>query len=151
MEAKKTKEHQGAPHAYSMHTYLVKDIADPTAADGQERTKQEMNRRSRDMRQIFEDDPGPPIKGHADDIGDHPVFFGPEHDRIYKAQPPHEKNGECRQEGTTEDDIEKSEDFVGMRESIEGIRMKKDQEGHHVGVDEQRMKNKGDQVCDPPQ
>src|ERR1700679_101722 len=38
-----------------------------------------------------------------------------------------------------------------MRESIEGIRVKKDQESHHIGIDEQRMKNKRDQVRDPPQ
>src|SRR5277367_5393006 len=76
MEAEKAKEHQGSAHTNGVHTHLVKDIADPTTADRQEGAEQKMNGRSRDMRQIFEDDPAPPIKGHADNIGDHPVFFG---------------------------------------------------------------------------
>ena len=151
IEAEKAKEHQRTSHADGMHTYLVKDIADPTAADGQKRAEQEMNGHSGNMRQVFEDDPAPPIKSHADDIGDHPVLFGPKHDGIYKPEPPHQENGEYRQEGAAKNDIDKSQDLIGMGEPIEGIWMKKDQERHHIGVYEQRMKNIGDQMGDPSQ
>ena len=82
MEAEKAKEHQGAAHGDGVHTYFVKDIADPAAANRQEGAEEEMNGNGGDLRQIFEDDPAPPIKGHAYDIRDHPVFLGAKHDRV---------------------------------------------------------------------
>lgn len=64
-----------------MHADLEKDIADPAAADRQERTQQKMDRRIGDLqlvliRDILEDDPGPPVKSHRHDIGYHPILLG---------------------------------------------------------------------------
>lgn len=150
MEAEEEKEHQGAAHGDGVHAYFVKDIADPAATDGKEGAKEKMNGRGRNFRQVFKNVPGPPVKGHGYDVWDHPVLFGAKHHGIDEAEPPHQENREGRQEGTAEDDIEKSEHFCLMVEGGEGVWMKKDQEGHHIRVDEQRMKNIGDQVCAPP-
>ena len=80
IETEEAKEHQGAAHADSMHTYFVKDIAEPAAADRQEGAEEEMNGNGGDLRQIFKNDPTPPIKGHAYNIGDHPVLCRPKRD-----------------------------------------------------------------------
>ena len=100
------KEHERAAHSYSMHAYLEPDIAKPGAADRQEGPQQEMNGHLRNIRQVLEDIPGPPVKDHSDQVGNDPFFFRTEENGVNEFQPPQQKDGKCRQKDITENDIE---------------------------------------------
>lgn len=138
-EGKKNKEHEGAAYGDAVHADLKIDITDPSAAKGQEGAQKEMYGYSRAVRQVLVYVPGPPIEDHRDDVRNDPLLLRAEMHGLYKTQPPEQEDGKGGEQSITKGDVEKTEDLDPVVEAREGIGMKKDEKGHDIAGDKQRM------------
>jgi hypothetical protein len=140
-EAQHAEEHGGAPKGDGMHADLEIDITDPCATDGKKGAQQEMYGNGGRIGMVFEHHPCPPVKDHRDQVRTDPFFFTPQHGGLYQIQTPQKEDGKEWQESIAKDHADEPKDLCPMVIDGVGQGMNENDKRHHIGADEQRMKD----------
>src|ERR1700761_9325529 len=124
-----------------MHADLEIDITDPGSAYRQKSAEKKVHRQDRRIGKPLEHQPGPPVEDHRDQVRPDPLLFIAQHRGLDQLQPPEQENSDQGQGGIAKNDREQPHHFLFMLESRKSVRMNENDKGHHIGADEQRMKD----------